>query len=94
MAVFVHAGDQASARFAGKAGFHSGDIRIQQKLIGGGKMDLVLAVEAGDVPLECADHHGEGRGVHCLFRECRQVHGCRIMIRGVEATGIGEMGSA
>jgi len=30
MAVLVHAGDQASARFAGKAGFDAGDIWIKQ----------------------------------------------------------------
>ena len=35
MAVFVHAGDEASAGFAGKAGFDAGDIRIEKQLIGG-----------------------------------------------------------
>jgi len=57
-------------------------------------MNLVLAVEAGDVPFERAHYHREGGGLHGFFRECGQVHGGRVMIGGVEATGIGEMGSA
>lgn len=35
MSVLVHAGDQASARFAGKSGFDASDIWIQKELIGG-----------------------------------------------------------
>ena len=76
MAILVHAGDQAAAGFAGKSGFDTGNVRIQKKLIGGGQMNQSSSVEAGDVPFEGANHHGEGGSVHGFFREFGQVHGC------------------
>lgn len=75
MPIFIHAGDQAATGFCGKACFDAGDIRIQKELVGGRKVNLVLAIEAHDIPFECADHHGKSRSAHGFFREFGQVYG-------------------